>query len=97
MKNRLIPALLAAAVALAAAAPATATISPRNCGPLRVDGKRYTVKSHLLTCRKAKPWAKTYLDTGRRPTGWSCRKFPRRSSFAFLCRRGDMDFYALRR
>ena len=42
-RRRVVRAALALAVLLALAAPAAATVPPKDCGNLRADGKRYGV------------------------------------------------------
>ena len=94
--------LIASALALAAllvAVSATATIAPRNCGPISAKGKRYTVKSHIVGCSKAKPWMDNYLETGRRPpvSGWRCRTYSGAGSIKARCVKADRDFFAIKR
>ena len=90
--------VLALVLAFALAMPAAATIAPRNCGPISAKGVRYTVKAHIVGCSKAKPWADRYLETGRKPSGYSCRKYdPDVTRIRFRCTRGTRDFYAIRR
>jgi hypothetical protein len=84
--------------ALLAAVPATATVPPTDCGLTRVKGHRYDIKTHLVTCKRGKPMARSYLRTGRRPKGWSCRNYSAKvTKFRFICRRGGRDFLAIRR
>ena len=90
-------ALVAGAVLAFPGVPADAVVPPTNCGFLKVGGKRYQIKTHRVSCRRARPWSSRYLRYHRRPTGWRCRDFPRRSSFKFMCERGDRDFYAVKR
>jgi len=91
-----VSALLVALVA--SALPATATVPPTDCGLMRVKGKRYNIKTHSITCRRAKPWTKRYLTTGRRPRGYRCRNYdPKVTKFRFRCARRDRDFFAIRR
>jgi hypothetical protein len=84
--------------ALLAAVPAAATVPPTDCGLTVVKGKRYDIKTHLVTCKRGKPMARAYLRTGRRPKGWSCRNYSAKvTRFRFICRRGGRDFLAIRR
>lgn len=91
-----LPALLAGV--LIAASPAAATVPPTECGMTTVKGKRYEIKTHLVTCGRGKPWARSYLRTGRKPSGYKCRNYdPKVTKFRFICRRGGRDFLAIRR
>ena len=90
--------VLCAALAALAAAPAAGTVPPTDCGLTTVKGKRYDIKTHLVTCRRGKPWARTYLRSGRKPKGWQCKDYSARlTKFRFICRRGGRDFLAIRR
>ena len=91
-----LPAVLAGL--LLTALPAAATVPPTNCGLTTVKGKRYDIKTHQVACRRGKPWARTYLRTGRKPKGYSCRNYSAKvTRFRFICRRGGRDFLAIRR
>ena len=58
-----------------------------------MNGKRYEIKTHQVTCKRGKPMARTYLRSGRRPKGWSCRNYSAKvTKFRFICRRGARDF-----
>ncbi|HWH43532.1 MAG TPA: hypothetical protein VNT32_02260 [Thermoleophilaceae bacterium] len=94
--RRLAP--LAAVAVLALLPPAgESVVSPNNCGKISAKGKRYQVKSHLISCRIAKPAADRFLETGRRPSGYTCRTFsPEQTKIRFRCFRGQKDFYAIR-
>ena len=82
-----LPAILALAVALPAAAPAI--VPPKDCGTIEVRSKTHRIKADGVTCRFAKRGAKRYLRDGTRPgTGWKCRRYARSSSFSFKCNRG---------
>ena len=98
-RSRLVLCLvLAAAVAAVLSLPASATVPPNNCGRTTVKGQRYEIKTHQVTCKRGKPMARSYLRSGRRPKGWSCRNYSARvTKFRFICRRGARDFFAIRR
>ena len=81
---------------LGAAAPAAATVPPRDCGGLRADGKRFAVMSHLLRCATARHHARRWLATDRRPAGWSCTE-PRGTRLKLHCARGDRVLFVIRR
>lgn len=90
--------LAAAAAMLVFSVMASATMPPRSCGNVRVRHHTYLVKAHLIPCSQGKPWAVSYLRSGKHPRGYSCRKFdPDQTEIRFLCSKGIKDFYALRR
>lgn len=100
MRCRL-PAALACAGAMVLAgggpvAPAHATVPPTDCGFLTAKGHRYNVKTHLVSCRRARDWSKAYLVRNRRPAGWRCRRYAD-TALVFRCRRGGRDFFAIKR
>jgi hypothetical protein len=86
------------AVVLLGLAPAvtSATVPPRNCGPLTVGSRHYLIKADQLRCSTAKTRAKSYLVSHRKPSGFSCRDF-RGSKMAFRCSKGVQVFFAIRR
>ena len=94
---RLLLVLIVLCVAVAAA-PAAATVPPKDCGLTTVKGKRYDIKTHLVSCKRGKPWARSYLRSGRKPDGYHCRDYSAKvTKFRFICRRGGRDFLAIRR
>ena len=89
---------LIALCAAVTATPAAATVPPKDCGLTKAKGKRYDIKTHLVTCKRGKPWARTYLRSGRKPSGYHCRDYSANvTKFRFICRRGGRDFLAIRR
>ena len=79
-------------------APASAVVVPRTCGTVTHDGKRYIIRTHQLSCSKGKPWATRYLRTRRAPDGWRCTRYdPRETKIRFTCRRGERQFFAIRK
>lgn len=79
------------------AAPAQAAVPPTKCGTIEVEGKRYKVRGHKVSCEFAKRWSKHFLRRGHRPDGWTCTRYsPGESSIAFNCRKGGKDYYAVR-
>jgi hypothetical protein len=93
--RRALPAA-ALVLALLVAAPAGATVPPRDCKTLRADGKRFGVKSHLLRCPTARRYARRWLDDRRRPQGWSCTQ-PRGTLLKLHCTRGKRTLFVIRR
>jgi hypothetical protein len=93
--------VVAAAMAIGgggSAERAAATVPPNDCGFARVAGKRYNIKTHLIPCRRGKPWAVTYIRSHRKPAGFTCRDYdPKVTKFRFICRKGGTDFLAIRR
>lgn len=83
---------------LAVAAPSvtSATVPPRNCGPLTVAKRHYLIKADQLRCSTAKSRAKAYLTSKRKPRGYRCRTFTG-SKMAFRCSKGVQVFFAIRR
>jgi hypothetical protein len=91
-------AALVAAIALAfAAGPAHAVVPPRDCGMQTVKGKRYNIKADQIRCRTARSYSRTYLTSHRRPRGYRCRDYTRRTKIKFRCQRGIRVFFAIRR
>ena len=80
----------------ALAAAAQATVPPRNCGPLTVGSKHYTIKADQLRCSTAKADAKAYLVSKKKPSGFTCRNFTG-SKMTFRCNKGIQVFFAIRR
>ena len=94
----LAPMLLCLAALVVAVAPAGAIVPPRDCGTTTVKGKRYNIKADQLSCSTAKPHARRYLSTGRRPSGYKCRNYSAASTkLKFKCDRGVRSFFAIRR
>jgi len=95
---RLLVLLLCAAALAAAVAPAGAIVPPRDCGMTTVKGKRFNVRADQISCKTAKPHARRYLSTGRRPSGYRCRNYSSRTTkLKFKCDRGVRSFFAIRR
>lgn len=98
MRTILLIALACLAALTIAAPPAGAIVAPRDCGNIRVSGKRLQIKADQLSCRTAKRHARRYASTGRRPKGYKCRKFDASvTKRAFSCRRGVREILANRR
>jgi hypothetical protein len=92
--------LVTAALALAvvfAPSQAWAPVPPRNCGMLTEGGKRFNIKADQLRCRTARRYARRYLDSHRRPRGYSCRDYGRGTSIEFRCWKGQRVLFAIRR
>ena len=87
--------ILSAAV-LVSASSANAIVPPRNCGNLSVQGRTYNIKADQLRCRPARRYAKRYLVSHWKPSGYSCRTY-RHSALRFRCARGIRVYYAIRR
>ena len=96
---RFVKPLVLAVVALAVfAVPATAIVPPANCGMQTVSGKRYQIKADQLRCRTAKRYSRTYLSSGRRPSGYRCRNYRASDTrLKFRCAKGVRTFFAIRR
>ena len=87
----------AAAISLATAPDAAATVPPRNCGIIGVGGKRFQIKADQIRCSTAKSHSRRYLSTGRKPSGYRCRNYGSYTKLKFRCTRGDRLFFAIRR
>jgi hypothetical protein len=87
--------LLALALLLAPAAPAT--VPPKNCGKIGVGGKRYQIKADQIRCRTAKTYSRRYLRSRTRPSGYSCNSYDASTKLKFRCRKGIRTFFAIRR
>ena len=77
-------------------ASASAIVPPRNCGKLSVNGRTYNIKADQLRCTRARRYAKRYLVSRWRPSGYSCRTY-QNSALRFRCARGIRVYYAIRR
>jgi hypothetical protein len=75
---------------------AGAIVPPRNCGLLSVDGKRYNIKADQIRCRPARKYAKRYLQSSWRPSGYSCRRYSG-TALRFRCTKGIRSYFAIRR
>lgn len=91
----LLVALSCAATALTG--PAQAIVPPRDCGTTTVKGKRYSIKADQIRCSTAKPHARRYLASGRRPSGYRCKDYGRSTKLKFRCERGVKVFFAIKR
>jgi hypothetical protein len=92
--------VVTAALALAVAfSPyqAWAPVAPRNCGMLEAKGKRFNIKADQIRCTRARKYARRYLTTHRRPTGYSCRDYGGGTSIKFRCSKGVRVLFAIRR
>jgi hypothetical protein len=81
---------------LAAPALAGATVPPRDCKTMSAGARSYAIKSHLLRCTTARRYARSWLDSGRRPPGWRCTQ-PRNTRLKLHCTRGERVFFVIRR
>jgi hypothetical protein len=90
---------IAAALVLAlVAAPATtATVPPKNCGMLTVKSKRYQIKADQIRCRTAKTYAKRYLRSRSKPSGYRCTNYSRATKLKFRCSKSVRVFFAIKR
>jgi hypothetical protein len=74
-----------------------APVPPRDCGMLTVGGKRFNVKADQIRCKTARRYARTYLRSSRRPSGYSCRRYGRETKIEFRCSKGVRVLFAIRR
>ncbi len=67
------------------ATPASAVPSI-GCGKIKVHHKRYAVRAHVLSCRKARRWSAAFLARGQVPAGYDCQRFsPKITRVRFVC------------
>lgn len=77
--------VLTAGVVAVWATPATATPAI-GCGKVRVHHKRYSIRAHVLSCRKARRWSYAFLARGQVPAGYDCQRFsPKITRVRFVC------------
>ena len=97
-KTILILVAFALALAAFAAQPAGAIVPPRDCGTTTVKSKRYQIKTDQMRCRTAKRYARRYLRSRSRPSGFRCKNYKAsQTKLAFRCERGVKTFFAIRR
>jgi hypothetical protein len=96
---RSLPLLLVALVCAVAlhSGTAQAIVPPQDCGTTTVKGKRYSIKADQIRCSTAKPHARRYLRTGRRPSGYRCKSYGSSTKLKFRCERGVKVFFAIKR
>jgi hypothetical protein len=82
---------------LAYAATAPATVPPKNCGITTVGGKRYQIKADQMRCGTAMTYARRYLRSHSRPSGYRCTDFASSTKLKFRCAKGVRVFFAIKR
>ena len=87
----------AAIVALLVPAQAPAPVPPKNCGNMEVNGKTYNIKADQIRCAKARRYARRYLESHNRPSGYQCQDYGRETQIKFRCWSGNKEFFAIRR
>jgi hypothetical protein len=71
---------------------------PKKCGMITVNRQDFAVRGHLLPCRFSRRQSRAYLADGTHPSGWNCRRYPKRlTKIAFICRKGGRSYYTIRR
>jgi hypothetical protein len=85
------------AFAVLPAAKSWAPVPPRDCGMLKLSGKRFNVKADQIRCRTARRYTKRYLASRAAPAGYRCRDYGRETRIKFRCSRGDRVLFAIRR
>jgi opacity protein-like surface antigen len=91
----LLAAATAAALALPAAAPAV--VPPKDCGNIKVSGKRYNIKADQISCASGRKYAKNKLSGHGAPRGYKCKKPASGSALKVYCSSGKKVFFAIRR
>ena len=87
----------AIALSLALAPAASATVPPKNCGMLTVNGKRYQIKADQIRCSTAKTYSRRYLRSRTRPSGYSCSNYGASTKLKFRCSKRVRVFFAIKR
>ncbi|HEX8084024.1 MAG TPA: hypothetical protein VF529_07005 [Solirubrobacteraceae bacterium] len=95
MHRLLLPLAAAAALALPAAAPAV--VPPKNCGTIKVKGKRYNVKADQISCAAGRRYAERKLRGRGAPRGYKCKKPSRGSAIKVYCEDTPKVFFAILR
>jgi hypothetical protein len=88
--------VLAALLLLVFAAPSPAPVAPRKCGEITVSSKRYLIKADQIRCRTAKRWSRSYLSSGWRPSGYTCRNGSSGSQLKFRCWKRERTYFAIK-
>jgi hypothetical protein len=90
-------AALAALVTAAAAAPSAATVPPKNCGFMTLEGHRYNVKADQMRCRTARSDLERYVVERKRPgAGWRCRTYTGQA-LRYRCFKGVRELFGILR
>ena len=98
MSLRALLACLVLAAVLALPLGAGAVVPPKNCGIMRIEGKRFQVKVDQITCRTGRSYASRYVRSDRRPRGYRCKDYPRRRNRVnFYCNDGRRIFFGIAR
>ena len=74
----------------------SATVPPRNCGPLTVGQPPLHHQGRPAPVHDREDHAKNYLVSHRKPRGFTCRNF-KGSKMTFRCSKGIQVFFAIRR
>ena len=78
--------------------PATATMPPKSCGTAKVNGHKFKLKVHLISCGRGRKAAIRFLESGDHSKAWDCTRYsPQETKIAFTCRKGSKDYYAIRK
>ena len=89
--------LVAIACALVCVPGSGATVPPKNCGMMSVNGKRYQIKADQMRCTTAKTYSRRYLSSHSRPSGYRCTDFGSSTKLKFRCAKGVRVFFAIKR
>ncbi len=96
--TRCLPVAAALVAALCLPAAATAVVPPKSCGSMTVKAKRYQVKADQMSCSTGRDHAKRFLQSGRKPSGYTCKDYPsKKGRVDFYCNNGRKIFFAIRR
>jgi hypothetical protein len=94
----LLLALVALAALLALPVGAAAIVPPKDCGRMKLNGKRYQVKADQIGCKTGRRYVRNRLVRHRTPKGWRCSVYPAQKNRVRLsCNRGRKQLFAIRR
>jgi len=88
---------VALVLGLMLAQPAGAIVPPKNCGMMTVKGKRYQIKADQMRCSPARTYARRYLRSHTRPTGFRCSDYGSGTALKFRCYKRVRVFFAIKR
>jgi hypothetical protein len=88
---------LVVAVLLSFPAVSPAPVTPVNCGLITVQGKKMQIKADQVRCTTAKKWARRYLESRWRPSGYSCRNGSSSTKLKFRCWKRQRTYFAIKR
>ena len=86
--------MLACALLLATAAPASAGHTSKSCGVVASGSSDFRVNARKVSCRFARRWTRAHLGRRSSPRGWRC--YRPGGDIASYCTKGSRAFWAVR-